>query len=72
VLVILIEAMSVSVAVVLCCFAVTSGNQINMVARNNAPAPTQHYTHSVVLDEDRFRLYWNFNKTHITFEVTVT
>jgi len=62
--------MSVPIAITLCCLAVTSGNEI-MVDKNNVPTPTQQYTHSVVLDEDRFSLYWNFNETHITFEVIV-
>jgi len=60
--------MSVSIAIVmLCCLAISSGNQINIA--DNIPTPTQQYTHSVLLNEDRFNLYWNFNNTHVTFEV---
>jgi len=63
--------MSVSVAIALCFLALSSENQISVVDRNNVPTPTQQYTHRVVLEEDRFHLYWNFNENHITFEVIV-
>ena len=66
----LTKTMPVSVAIALCCLAVSSGYQINMVDMN-VSTPTQQYPHSVVLEKNRYYLYWDFNETHVIFEVIV-
>ena len=36
------------------------------------PVPTSQYKYDVTLDNDgKYRVYWDFNETHITFEVHV-
>ena len=34
--------------------------------------PTEKYSHHATLKSDNIKLYWKFNDTHITFEVSQT
>jgi len=51
------------------CLAVLLG-VLNQETASSSPNTSQQFPHSVVLDANKvIHLYWEYNDTHITFEV---
>jgi len=60
-------AMTVRTCLILLCTAAVHWNYV----AGNLPQTTQQFSHSAVLDADeKLRLYWIYNETHITFEAS--